>query len=286
MNDAARDRSIHRPNGRRVSWCEFGDPHGWPLVYCHGTPGSRFEGALFARAAAARGIRLIALDRPGYGNTSPSPVRALGDEVDDLDALVDTLQVPRFDVLGFSGGGPHAMACAVSRPDRVRRTGLVSSLAPFDRAPKEGMADGFRQLWELAEADFPAFEAAFEGAIAAAGNCYELLLGGAPAADREILRSNGVADPYRQSLAEAMRPGLAGMFDDVRALVSPWFFDVTELLQPAQLWHGAGDANAPLGMGCWLEQCLPVAHLTEWPDAAHFEAFRRPGEVLASFTTP
>lgn len=285
MSDAARNESIHRANGQRISWCEFGDLHGWPLIYCHGVPGSRLEGALFARAAAVRGMRLIAPDRPGYGDTSSLPARALGDEVGDVEAVVDALEVSRFDVLGFSGGGAHAMACAARLAGRVRRVGLVSTQAPLDRVGTEGMADGFRQLWDLATTDFPAFEQALEGALVAAGNAYELLLGGAPATDRAVLQSDAVADPYRQSLAEAMRQGLAGMFEDVRALAGPWSFDITEVAQSTSIWHGAGDTNVPVGMGRFLERSLPDARLTEWPGAAHFEAFRRQGEVLDGFTT-
>lgn len=285
MDYAGRDESIHRADGRRISWCEFGDLRGCPLIYCHGMPGSRFEGALFARATAVRGMRLIALDRPGYGDTSPLPARALGDEVMDVEAVVDALKVSRFDVLGFSGGGPHAMACAARLSDRVRRVGLISTQAPLDRVGTEGMADGFRQMWDLAAADFPAFEQALEGAVAAAGDAYELLLGGAPPVDRAILQSDSVSDPYRQSLAEAMRQGLAGMFEDARALASPWSFDVTELGQSTSIWHGVGDTNVPIGMGRFLERSLPDARLTEWPGAAHFETFRRQDEVLDGFAT-
>jgi len=284
MATATRDDSMDRPDGRRVSWCEFGDPRGWPLVYCHGMPGSRLEGALFARAAALRGIRLIAPDRPGYGGTSPFPERALGEEVEDLKALVDTLGLRRFDVLGFSGGGPHAMACAVRHSDQVRRAGLVSSLAPFDRVDKAGMGDGLRQLWELAETDFPSFEAAFEEALAEAGDAYGLLLGGAPQADRAILQSEGVAAPYRQGLAEGMRQGMAGMLADARALASPWLFDSAAVGQPTDIWHGSSDGNAPIGMARWLARVLPAARLTEWSEATHYELFRRQDEVLDTFT--
>lgn len=284
MTHTTRDDSIHRADGRRVSWCEIGDPHGWPLVYFHGMPGSRLEAGLFGQAAAERGMRVIAPDRAGYGDTSPSPARVPGDAIGDIEALIDTLELRCFDVLGFSGGGPYALACAVRHTDRVRRAGLISSLAPFDHAGAEGMTDGFRQLWDLAAADFPAFETALEGTVTAAGSAYELLVGSAPAGDRAILQSDAVADRYRACLAEATRQGLTGMFEDARALVSPWSFDVADVRQPTFVWHGADDLNVPVGMGRWLARYLPDARLTEWPQAAHFEAFRRQDEVLDVYT--
>lgn len=285
MTHAARDESIHRSDGRRVGWCEFGDPRGWPLVYFHGMPGSRLEAALFGRAAAIRGMRVIAPDRPAYGDTSPLPARAPDDAIGDIEALIDTLGLRRFDVLGFSGGGPYAAACAVRHADRVRRAGLISSLAPLDRVGAEGMTDGLRQLWELAAADFPAFEAALEGTVAAAGSPYELILGSASAVDRAILQSEAVADRYRACLAEATRQGLAGMFEDARALVSPWSFDIAQVRQPTSIWHGVEDTNVPFAMGRWFARYLPHAVLTEWPQAAHFEVFRRQDEVLDAYTT-
>jgi pimeloyl-ACP methyl ester carboxylesterase len=281
MTAAGRDQSLERSDGRRVAWCEFGDSGGWPLLYCHGTPGSRFEAALFARAAAARRVRLIALDRPGYGDTSPLPARALGEETADVAAVLDSLGLSCVDVLGFSGGGPHAMAFAACSPDRTRRVGLVSSFAPLDQAGTEGMADAFRDLWELAAADFPAFETAFQEAIAATGDAWTLLHGGAPAADRAVLESAAVAEPYRDTLAHALRQGPDGMFGDVHALVSPWRFDVADVRQPTRIHHGADDLNTPIGMGRWLARCLPEARLTEWPGRAHFALFERPDEVVA-----
>ena len=278
--DPRRDESMELPGGRQLAWCEFGDPAGRPVLYCHGLPGSRLEPALMDAAAAQRGLRVIAVDRPGYGGTSPRPGRILGDEVDDFVALADRLDIEAFDTLGFSGGGPHALACAALAPHRVRRVGLVGSWAPFHLAGRDGMAEGFRQLWALAETDFPAFEEALEGAVAQAGSAYDLLLGGAPDSDRAILQAEHVADAYRRDTDEAMRQSFAGMFEDAHAVIAPWGFSIAAVDQPVGLWHGDADGNAPVGMGRWLARELPDATLTEWPGAAHFEALRRWDEVL------
>lgn len=281
MNDqATRGGVMDLPDDRRLQWCEFGDPGGWPVVYCHGVPGSRLEAALFSAAAAERGLRAVALDRPGYGGTSPRPGRALGDEVDDIIALIDRLDFGSLDAIGFSGGGPHALALAAHAPERIRRVGLISSLAPFEHVCKDAMTPGYRQLWELAEADFPAFQQALAGAVAEAGDAYGLVLGGAPASDRAILREEGIATAYRRNTDEATRQGLAGMFEDALAFAARWPFPIDAVRCPVSLWHGDLDGNAPPAMGRWLARNLPDATLTEWPDAAHFEVFRRPVEVL------
>lgn len=107
---SAHDSVVALSGGHCLAFRDCGDPHGQALLYCHGMPGSRLEAAVFADAAARRGVRVIAFDRPGYGNTSPFGERRLGDEVADVRVLVDAPGLSTFDVLGFSGGGPHALA--------------------------------------------------------------------------------------------------------------------------------------------------------------------------------
>ncbi|MFA9459817.1 alpha/beta fold hydrolase [Thiohalorhabdus methylotrophus] len=279
--DTLCDRTLHLPGGRRVAWREYGDPRGRPVVYCHGMPGSRLEPFPGDGVPADAGLRFIVPDRPGYGGTDPRAGRTLGEEAADVEALADRLDLETFDVLGFSGGGPHALALAQRFPRRVLSLTLVSSWAPFQRAGLEGMADANRQLWELAEADFPAFAHALGEAVSAMGGAYDLLVGGAPEADRAIFEDAAVAAAYRRSLEEAMRQGLDGMLEDAAALIAPWDFDVAEIRCPVRLWHGDGDVNAPVGMGRWLARHLPEAELTEWPGAAHFASFGRRMEILA-----
>lgn len=273
-------------DGRQLGYRAFGAPSGRPLLYCHGMPGSRLEPHVFADTAAARGIRIIAVDRPGYGATSSLGPRTLGDEVGDIRALVDGLGLESFDVLGFSGGGPHAMAVAAALPDRVERLTLVSSWSPFDSAGLEGMNEDFRQLWALAQADFPAFRSTLSQALDEAGDAYSLLFSGAPEADRAILSEPFVNEAYRRNTREATRAGLEGMFEDAGAVMGQWPFHMDAIECPVHVWHGERDGNAPVAMGRWLAAHLPRAEWIEWPHAAHFEFFRRTDQVLAGHAKP
>ncbi len=276
----ASSESLELPDGRRVSWREYGVTDGRPLFYCHGLPGSRLEPKLLEAAAGERQLRVVCLDRPGYGGTSPLPGRRMGDEAVDLRAVADRLDLQHFDVIGFSAGGAHALACAADMRDRVRRVSLVSSCAPFDCVSKDGMAEHFRELWELAERDNAAFRQTLEQSVAAAGGAYELLLGGAPEEDRAILLQPAVAETYRRSAAEATSQGVAGMCEDACALVSPWPFDIERVDCPVHIWHGIRDCNVPIGMGRWLADRMPNARMTEWPEVAHFAAFDRWSYIL------
>ena len=284
--DGSDERELALPGGRRLGYREFGDRQGRPLLYCHGMPGSRLEPAVFADAAARRGLRVISFDRPGYGRTSALGARRAGDEVADVRALVNELGLATFHVLGFSGGGPHALAIAAWLPDRVEHLTLVSSWAPFEAVGLDGMNDDFRGLWELAAADFPAFRETLRGALENAGDAFTLLHAGAPPTDRAILSLDTVAGPYRENLRAATQAGLDGMFEDAGASVREWTFAVDALRCPANVWHGAHDGNAPAAMGRWLAERLPEARHVEWPKAAHFEWFHRPDDVLEPHAAP
>ncbi|MFC6989529.1 alpha/beta fold hydrolase [Haloplanus sp. GCM10025708] len=123
-------RTVSVDGGRRVSYATYGDPDGTPVVFLHGTPGSRRLGALFDAAAGRRGVCLVAPDRPGFGASSPWPDRALDDTAAFLAPVLDDAGVDAAPVVGFSGGGPHALAMAAAEPTRVDAISLVASAVP------------------------------------------------------------------------------------------------------------------------------------------------------------
>ncbi|MDZ7828190.1 MAG: alpha/beta hydrolase [Halofilum sp. (in: g-proteobacteria)] len=211
------------------------------------TAGLPARGRSVRRHRRATGIAADRLERPGYGITSPLPDRAIGDEARDAAAIADRLDLERFDVIGFSGGGPPALACAARMPERVERVTLVGSFAPFDAAGLDGMLEAYRGLWELAASDFPAFAQAVQDALTQAGGPYELFLGGAPESDRAILEQPEFAGPYHRDLEEALRQP-QGMLDDAAAVISGWSFDCSDVQCPVHLFHGERDGNAPVAM--------------------------------------
>lgn len=266
---------------RSLSWCEFGTPGGRPLLYCHGMPGSRLEAAVLHELASARGVRVVCPERPGYGETTPLGPRRLGMETADIQALASYLELDRFDLLGFSGGGPHALAIAAALPERVGRLTLVSSWAPFDRSGLDAMAEELRELWTLGQSDFAAFSEALTGAVTGAGGAWAMMTASAPDADRALLESEPTRTVYRHNLDEATRQGCTGMLEDARALLTPWPFEPAAVRPPVRIFHGEADRNAPVVMGRWLAEAIDGAYYTEWPHALHFAAFERWEPILA-----
>ena len=126
-------RFITLPDGRRLAYSETGAPDGSPVLYFHGHPGSRLDVAMFDRSILARsGLRMLSIDRPGIGQSDFQPGRAIRDWPADVRGFADALGIQRFAVLGVSGGGPFAAACAQALPERVTKALLVSSVGRFD----------------------------------------------------------------------------------------------------------------------------------------------------------
>jgi pimeloyl-ACP methyl ester carboxylesterase len=132
-------------DGRRLGYAEYGDRHGRPVVFFHGTPGSRKIAGVAHRVATARAVRVIAPDRPGFGLSDFQPARRLIDWPADVLDLADALGLERFAVAGVSGGGPYVAACARRLADRLTHAGIISGMGPVDdRALVAGLGAGYR----------------------------------------------------------------------------------------------------------------------------------------------
>jgi pimeloyl-ACP methyl ester carboxylesterase len=125
--------TIQLRDGRALGYVEYGDPTGPGLLYFHGHPGSRLEAKFLAPAATQADVRLIGIDRPGMGLSTYQPRRRLLDWVEDVEQLADHRAIDRFSVVGFSGGGPYAAACAYRIPHRLNACGLVASVGHVGR---------------------------------------------------------------------------------------------------------------------------------------------------------
>ncbi|MET0795800.1 MAG: alpha/beta fold hydrolase [Rhodococcus sp. (in: high G+C Gram-positive bacteria)] len=135
MTSSVTTTEIRDASGRRIAFCEYGDPTGHPVVVAHGSPGSRYEGLSLHNAAATAGIRLIVPDRPGFGRTDPYTDKGFHSWDDDYVTLIDHLEVDSATLMGFSGGGGYALAVAAAVPERVSK--LVLACAMIPGAPRD-----------------------------------------------------------------------------------------------------------------------------------------------------
>ena len=276
-------------DGRVLSVEAWGDPRGAPVFLLHGTPGSRSGPRPRAPLLYRLGIRLIGYDRPGYGDSDRQTGRTVAAAAADVAAIADALGIDRFAVIGRSGGGPHALACAALMPDRVTEAAVMVGLAPRDAEGLDwfaGMSPANVAAYMVAEFGMEALAARIEPHAAAiradpAANL-PFLLSELPASDLQVLANIGVRSMLMANFAEAFKHSAAGWIDDVIAFISPWGFEPSRTTVPVRLWHGDADRFVPLGHARWLAERIAGTTLTIESGAAHFGAVKAmPGMIGA-----
>lgn len=265
--EAATD-TLALDDGRTLAYAAFGDPEGAPVVVFHGGVGSRGFGLLFEDAAAALGARLVSPDRPGYGRSDPQPDRTLVDWPDDVAVLADALGVDRFGVLGVSGGGPYAAACAYALPDRVHAAALVSSVGP----PGAPAATGMRVVLRLARwlpwlAGIP-IRRTLERARTDPDAAVEARASG-KAGPEAAMHHGDAGRRLNAQTAEAGRQGHRPTVSEMALVGRDWGFDLGAIDVPVRVWHGALDRTVPVATAEYLADAIPDARLTVHDDVGH-----------------
>ncbi|MEV8535010.1 alpha/beta hydrolase [Streptomyces sp. NPDC051211] len=274
-------------DGRRLVAEVWGEPGGFPVLLHHGTPGSRLGAALRDITDRYPAFRFFAYDRPGYGDSQRAPERRVAGAAADAAAVADALGVDAFAVVGRSGGGPHALACAALLPARVTAVAALVSLAPQDAPGLDwyaGMTPYNVQHYGLAARDPAALERQVTAAADAArrdpGRLLEDLRADLSGPDLPVLADERVRRSLLDNHREALRVSAHGWVDDVLAFTRPWGFDPAAVTCPVLLWRGAEDAFSPLGHFRWLAR--NIAHCTAVlePGAGHFAAQYALSEAL------
>jgi pimeloyl-ACP methyl ester carboxylesterase len=264
------------PDGRRLDvWIE-GPDVGIPLVFHHGTPGSGLPFEPMVRTISHRGLRYVSASRPGYGDSTPDPDRSVASVVDDTAAILDHLGADHAYVVGWSGGGPHAIACAALLPDRVISASTIASVAPYEAEGLDWMAGmgaenveefsaaigGPVPLKELLDDFWPVFRNVAPEAIAESlGDLIDEV-------DRGALTGE-LADFLAAQLQEGIRESYRGWFDDDLAFARPWGFDLGSIRRPIHVWQGAHDRMVPFAHGQWLAAHIPTACVHLYPEHGH-----------------
>ncbi|SCZ63214.1 alpha/beta fold hydrolase [Thiohalomonas denitrificans] len=266
-------------SGRRLAYAEYGDPAGTPVFYFHGTPGSRLEPGSGRLPA---GVRLIAPERPGFGYSDPEPGRTLTDWADDVAELADHLALSRFNLLGFSGGGPHALACGQRLAGRIDRLGVVSSQAPFSSTG--GPPPMTRAYYEAALGDPEVLTAMLAEQVPDGNALWRIMTAGLSAADDAVFRDDEITRAYRANLSEAIQQNTNEIVRELRLLGGEWPFSTEKVRCPVQLWHGTEDLNAPPEKGRYLAETLPDCNARFLTGRGHFFLFEEWGPVLEELT--
>nr|WP_246157583.1 alpha/beta hydrolase [Micromonospora palomenae] len=274
-----------------------GAPDGFPVFLLHGTPGSRRGPKPRGIVLYRLGVRLIAHDRPGYGDSDRREGRDVADAARDVEAIADQLGLEHFAVAGRSGGGPHALACAADGAlrGRVTRVAVLVSFAPSDATQLDWFAgmnsdnvrgfggDGNRDTASVIEQ----IRRRAARAIEDPRFLLEELMVEMSAADRRAVNDAALRRLITDTYEEALRAGPYGWIDDVLALRRSWKFDLGAIdtaVTPVRLWHGAEDTFAPASHARWLAGQIPGAEVEVQPGAAHFDAVEELPRMLRWLT--
>jgi pimeloyl-ACP methyl ester carboxylesterase len=284
--DRIEDRSLRLRDGRKLGYRVYGDPKGSPVLFLHGTPGSRLKFAIAHDSGKALGLAIIAPDRWGYGLTEAPNRPSLAGFAEDMAALMDALGEPRFAVGGISGGGPYAAATAACLPAQVTALALVS---PVGTIADAGLGPSLPPLHRLCFTVLPRRPRTVSAAMRAfrwslihtprlAG---KLTTWRAARPDKRLIGRSEVRRRILGSFSEGLRPGTAGPNIDLTIFSRPWEVDLGSISARARLWIGARDSNVPLTAVRALAQRVPHCIVTDLPDAGHLWVSEHHAEVLA-----
>jgi pimeloyl-ACP methyl ester carboxylesterase len=287
MTDKKLDQQIKLQDGRMLGYAEYGAPEGKPVFYLHGFPSSRYDWPLFDPNDIATDLnaRVIAVDRPGTGLSDSKRGRVLLDWPDDLMELANALELDRFAVLGISGGGPFALACAFKIPERLTVAGIVCGMGPAE-AP--GMKES--GSWTL-PGKFSLFRrfSVFLMFIGLRKDPDKVLARSKEMfsePDRNLLDQPEVARVFIESMQEALRPGTGGANQDAAIYARPWGFRLQDITTDVRLWHGEPDITVLVSVGRYHADAIPNCHAVFFDNEGHFTLlYNRIREILGALVT-
>jgi pimeloyl-ACP methyl ester carboxylesterase len=269
-------REVTTPDGRVLDVHTAGAQEGAVVLFHHGTPGAGLPSPELETALAARNLRYVSAARPGYAGSSRQPGRSVADVAVDAAAILDHMGVDRCYTMGWSGGGPHTIACASLLPDRVIAATVIASAAPYDAVDLDFLAGmgqenidefgaaiaGTRQLTPFLEAWAPQMQIVTGEQIA------DVLGDLVPPVDRAALTGD-FADAVAEDIRHSLEGGIWGWHDDDLAFVRPWGIDLASIRTPITLWQGEEDRMVPFAHGAWLAEHLPGVRAHLLPDHGH-----------------
>ena len=280
--------------GRVLETWTVGPEDGRALIFIHGTPGAGLPDPEGAKVAVARGWRWISWSRPGYGQSTPQADRRVASIAADAAAVLDHLGVEHAYVVGHSGGGPHAIACAALLPDRILGAATIGGVAPYP-------ADGLDWFAGMGPENIEEFGETLKGREAETAMAERVGPGWRNVTGTDIIAAFGglidevdagsLTSAYGEFVAaeirHALSRGFEGWIDDDLLFVEPWGFDLGAIERPVHIWQGAHDRMVPYGHGQWLAAHVGSACPHLYAEHGHLSlAVDSFGEILDELATP
>jgi pimeloyl-ACP methyl ester carboxylesterase len=272
---------------RQIGFAEFGDPQGRAVFWLHGTPGARRQIPVEARFyAERRHIRLIGIDRPGIGSSTPHQYPNVLAFAEDLRTIADVLGIDDMAVIGLSGGGPYALACGAAMPDRVKVAGVLGGVAPT--VGPDAIGGGAMSLGSVIAPFMPVIGLPLR--LAAVGLIRMIRPLGSPAidaygrvspvGDRRLLARPEFKAMFLDDLLNGSRKQMAAPFADVVVFAKHWGFRLDQVRVPVRWWHGDEDHIIPFNHGRHVVASLPDAQLYTLPGESHLAGLGYAEDIL------
>jgi pimeloyl-ACP methyl ester carboxylesterase len=282
--------TVRTPDDRVLDVLVSGPEDGLALVFHTGTPSGLVDSGPIVPVAAARGLRTVLYARPGYGTSTPQPGRLVADAAADVDAILAHLRIDEFVTAGWSGGGPHALACAALLPVRCLAAATIAGVAPSDSPGLDWLAGmGEENVEEFSaanagEADLTSFLEAAAGVMRdlTAAQVVEGLGGLVSEADQAAVTGE-FAEYLAAAFRAALTTGIAGWRDDDLAFAKDWGLSLDALghATPVAIWQGDQDRMVPGAHGAWLAANIPLARPRLRPGEGHLTLVTKNlGEIL------
>jgi pimeloyl-ACP methyl ester carboxylesterase len=236
------------PNGRTLSWGEYGDPRGFPVVYFADLGSTRLEAALFHEQAKECGLRLLALDRPGLGRSDFLPLSNHDDIVPVLKPLLSHLQIARFAVMARGAGAGFAAAVAHRMPTQVTAVSLISPRT-FNHTQGNRMV---RALRSLCRTLFRMGISLRDTSRRSLSKRLRRLSDECSAADRKILQQPRIVDVLLTDAAEGVLNGKQGLKQDLKLAWRDWLGQIDALTVPVRLWQTSEEGGAAFARSCLM----------------------------------
>ena len=280
--------TVTTADGRVLEYLVDGPPDGPVLLLQPGTPNAAANIHAIVQAAGERGLRTVSYSRPGYGESTPRPGRSVADAVPDIETILDAVGAQQFVTLGWSGGGPHALAAGALLPERCQAVAVLAGVAPYP-------AHGLDWFAGMCEGNLEEFGAALAGAgelnpllesfaaemvnVTGAG-VSEAMASVLSPVDRAALTGE-FADEMAAALRRAVSSGIAGWRDDDLAFVKNWGFNLDDISVPVDIWQGRQDRMVPFEHGQWLAAKVPNAQAHLFATEGHLSMVGWLPELLA-----